>query len=237
MKLAVTLALLCSSVLGWAQFDGLLTTPTTQDRFVVMFTNDTWLDLPEGVELRPYSPGLSAYILTDYDLSKSAFSFAWGYGFSSHNVHSNGEFVTDTVGIEAFSNFETFDPGYSFQKNKLSCNYLEIPIELRIRTGKRKERDTWEFQADPESVGPQFNMAIGARIGYAINVHTKTIDEHGKRKFYGVEQFQPLRYGLTARVGFGSLAVCGFYSLTPIIQEGKGTELVPVSVGIAWLIL
>ena len=109
MKLAVTLALLCSSVLGWTQFDGLLTTPTTQDRFVVMFTNDTWLDLPEGVELRPYSPGLSAYIMTDYDLSKSAFSFAWGYGFSSTMPPTS---LCLTVGTGAFSNFETFI-GYS----------------------------------------------------------------------------------------------------------------------------
>lgn len=237
MRIAAAAAALLLSLPLWAQFDGLLTTPTTQDRFVVMFTNDTWLDTPDGVELRAYSPGFSAYIMTDYDLGQSAFSFAWGYGFSSHNVHSNGEFVTDTVGTNVFSNFETFDPGYSFQKNKLSCNYLEIPVEFRIRTGKRKERETWEFQAERESIGPRFNMAVGARIGYAINVHTKTIDDHGKRKFYGVEQLQPLRYGLTARVGFGSLAVCGFYSLTSIIQEGKGTEMIPVSVGVAWLIL
>ena len=237
MRYALTLGLLCSTVLGWSQFDGLLAPPTTQDRFVILFTNDTWLGLPEDVELRPYSPGISAHIMTDYDLGESAFSFAWGYGFSSHNVHSNGEFVTDTVGTETFSNFSTFDASYSFQKNKLSCNYLEIPIELRIRSGKRKECSTLEFQADPESIGPQFNMAIGARIGYAINVHTKTIDYQGKRKFYGIDHFQPLRYGITARIGFGSLAICGFYSLSPIIQSGKGTEMVPVSVGVAWLIL
>lgn len=236
MRNLLLIVLACASLPTAAQWD-LLTTPVTQDRFVVQFTNDMWLDAPDSVEFRNVSLGFSAYIMHDYAFGESALSFAWGYGFSSHNIHSNGEFRTDTLEGTAQSIFRPFPENYSYRKNKLSVNYLEIPIELRLRTGKRKERKTWDYQAEKESVGPQFNMAIGARIGYSINVHTKTIDDAGKRKFYGVDYLQPLRYGLTARIGFGSIALTGFYSLTPLIKEGRGTQVIPVSVGVAWLVL
>lgn len=187
--------------------------PTGQDRFIVEFHNDGFLDLAPGMETRAYSPGINAYILYDYPFTeKSIFSFAWGYGFSSFNVHHNGEFLEDSLKM---TNFVPFPDDYDYSKNKVSNNFLEIPIELRIRTRGLR----------------QFKMALGAKAGYVVNVHTKIIDDGGKRKAYQIPNLLKYRYGLTAKIGVGRFMLHGFYSLTPFLEEGTGPELIPFTVG------
>lgn len=236
MKSTLTLILLFFGVTASAQFDQLLQTPTSKDRFVIHFTNDFWSGVDNGVNFRPNSLGFAAYVMNDYDFGKSAFSFAWGYGFSSHNIHSDGEFVIVPSERSEETVFLPLNTS-GLEKNKLSSNYLEIPIEFRIRAGKDAEKASWKFKSEKENPGPRFNMAVGARIGYAVNVHSKTIDDLGKRKSYGVRNFNHLRYGLTARIGFGSLALTGFYALTPLIDSERIPNITPYSVGVAYLIL
>lgn len=187
--------------------------PTGQDRFIVEFHNDGFLNLPPGMETRAYSPGINAYIFYDFPFTeKSIFSFAWGYGFSSFNVHHNGEFLEDSLKM---TNFVPFSDDYDYSKNKVSKNFLEIPVELRIRTRGLR----------------QFKMAFGAKVGYVVSAHTKIIDDGGKRKAYQVPNLQKYRYGLTAKVGVGRFMLNGFYSLTPFLEEGQGPELIPFTLG------
>jgi hypothetical protein len=54
----------------------------------------------------------------------------------------------------------------------------------------------------------------------------------GKFKSYEVENLNWFRYGLTARVGYANFYLNFFYSLTPLFQEGRGTEATPISIGI-----
>ena len=44
--------------------------PTGQDRFIVEFHNDGFLNLAPGMEIRPYSPGINAHIFYDYPFAK-----------------------------------------------------------------------------------------------------------------------------------------------------------------------
>ena len=187
--------------------------PTGQDRFIVEFHNDGFLNLAPEMETRPYSPGINAHIFYDYPFAKkSIFSFAWGYGFSSFNVHHNGEFLEDSLKI---TQFVPFPKDYNYSKNKASNNFLEIPIELRIRTRGLR----------------QFKMAFGAKAGYVVNVHTKIIDDGGKRKAYQIPNLMKYRYGLTAKIGVGRFMLHGFYSLTPFLEENNGPELIPFTLG------
>lgn len=222
-----------------AQFDNIIRPPTNQDRFIIQFDNCGWLDAPEGVDIRGYNLGFSAYVMREYGFGEDGtfpISFAWGYGISTHNIHSNGEFVTDSV--TQLSELKPFPSNYSFEKNKLATSYLELPLEFRFRTGRKKRVAAWRAQADPEElVRPQFKFYLGAKVGYAINVHSKTRDDDGKRKIFGVDHLYPWRYGLTARIGFGAVTISGFYSLTPLIKEGRGTQVIPYSLGIGILLL
>src|SRR5690606_32155613 len=47
------------------------------DKLVFEITNDMWLDLPDGVKLRGFSPGFKGYFYSDYTFGQNSnFSFA-----------------------------------------------------------------------------------------------------------------------------------------------------------------
>ncbi|HKL39089.1 MAG TPA: porin family protein [Cryomorphaceae bacterium] len=190
------------------------------DKLILEFTNDMWLDLPEGVELRPVSIGFKGHFYSDYTFGRrSNVSFAWGVGISADNVHSNAALVQEenddgTTGDQILT---PFDDDYEYEKNKHTTTYLELPLELRFIAKGRNA----------------FRFAVGFRVGYLLTDKQKIIDSRGKRKIYDFEHVTTFRYGVNARIGVGKIALTGFYSLTPLIEEGKGTQVIPISLGIA----
>jgi len=191
-----------------------------EDKIVISITNDMWLNLPDDVSLRPFSPGFKAHFFSDYAIKDGIVSFAWGLGVSSDNVHSNAVFVQESFedGTTGDQILVPFPEDYEYQKNKHVATYLELPIELRVITKGRSP----------------FKFAAGFRLGYLFADHNKIIDTEGKRKFYDFENVTKFRYGLSARVGFGKIQLTGFYSLVPFIEEGKGSEVIPISVGLSF---
>jgi len=188
------------------------------DKLVFELTNDMWLDMPDGVKLRGFSPGFKGYFFTDYTFGReSNFSFAWGFGVSFDNVHSNAvlvqeEFPNGELGEQTLT---PFPEEYEYEKNKFVTTYLELPIELRFITKGRSP----------------FKFAAGFRVGYLLSDYQKIIDTDGKRKYYDFNDVTTWRYGVSARIGVGKIQLSGFYSLVPLI-EGSDTTI-PVSVGIA----
>lgn len=191
-----------------------------EDKIVLEITNDMWLNTPEGVELNSFSPGFKGYFFSDYSFGKSDFSWAWGLGVSVDNVRSNAAFILSvnedgSLGDQVLT---PFPEGYEFERNKFVTTYLELPIEFRyIKTGRNP-----------------FKFAAGFRVGYMLSNHQKIIDTDGKRKFYDFDNINDFRYGVSARIGVGKIQLTGFYSLVPLIEADKGTDLIPVSIGLAF---
>lgn len=195
--------------------------PIGQDRFSLTYAENSWLEIPDDVELNFFSPGFSASIMHDFSFGKSVMSFAWGYGIDSHNVRLKASFYVDTVQGKTFTKLTPFSPYYSFKKNKWTSTYLEIPLEFRLRT--RGEN--------------QFKIYLGGKVGYLVGIHNKIVDNNGKRKFYGLENVSKLRYGLTAKVGINNAFFSAFYSLTPLLKPGRGDNIRPVSLGITFYLI
>lgn len=191
----------------------------TEDRIVIDFHNDLFLSNAPGMDVRQWSPGINAYYMTPYTFGASNFAFAWGAGFSSFNVHLNGNFTEVNNGTTS-AVFTPFARGYQWDKHKISANYVEIPIEFRFMTRGRTP----------------FKFSIGGSFGYLVNIHTKTIDDTGKWKFYDVPEINHLRYGLNSRMGFGRISAYGFYSLSPFLNAGRGPELFPIQLGLSFSI-
>lgn len=188
-----------------------------KDRIVVDLDYDTFLHLPAGIRQKPYSLGGNAYFIWDYPFGYGPFSIAFGAGLSTHDVHSNGRITYSIDG--KYTSIVPLTTNY--RRNKLSCNYAEIPVELRLRTKM------------PHS----FKLAIGAKVGYAYNVHTKIIDDDGKRKIYDIRNIDPWRYGITMRIGYNRFDLQGFYALSELFIKGRGEPgMVPVSLGIGLLL-
>lgn len=189
-----------------------------KDRIVVDFSYDGFTKLPDGIKSKPYSLGGNVYFMFDYPVGKgSPFSLAFGAGFSTHDVHTNGKIVYSLDG--KYTSFEPIHQKYN--TNKLSCNYFEIPLEVRIRTkGNHK-----------------FKLTIGGKAGYAFNVHTKYEDHEGKIKVYKIKNIDLFRYGATFRIGYDRYILQGFYSFSELFYKGRGEAgMKPFSVGIGLLL-
>lgn len=186
-----------------------------KDRLFLEPHLDRWLEVPEGIEQRTWSLGFDASFLWDIPFGNSPMSFGIGIGVSSFNVHHNGQFAeNDSLNVTEFT---PFPDDYEYDKNKLSLNYLELPLELRLRTKGKQP----------------FRFTVGAKVGWLFDAHTKTKDDEGTRKFKQVANTLPYRYGVFGRVGYSWFSLVGFYSLSPVFEDGKGPELVPISFGVS----
>lgn len=192
------------------------------DKILLELTHDTWLDGPGNVDYKIPSIGFKAYFFSDYTFGdESIVSFAWGFGLSFDNVHSDAEFRQE-VDEEGNTGDQILTPiERDFEKNKFATLYLEIPIEFRIITKGKTP----------------FKFAAGFRGGYLLNDFQKLDDTNGKVKIYDFEHVSVWRYGVSGRIGLGPVQLTGYYSLVPLIEDGKGTELTPISVGLAFTII
>lgn len=174
------------------------------DLFHVDLTWDYLLGMPASVKQQFYGRGVNLGLMFDQPLNKrSNVSLALGVGFQSHNYYTDAIVVTDDS--LQVSNFQAQIASVK-SKGKLSLNYVDVPFELRFRTNPNKNDFRWKF-------------ALGAKVGYLIQVHDKIINDAGiKVKYYNYPNINQWRYGVTARVGYGSVMLSGFYSLSELFS-------------------
>jgi hypothetical protein len=109
-------------------------------------------------------------------------------------------------------------------KSKLTVSYFSVPLLL-------------EFQF-PGALSRRKRMWISAGVIGSIKLdsHTKVkyhVDgERRKDKKHNDFNLNPLRYHLTARMGYSSFYIYGNYSPVSLFEKNKGPELYPFSVGV-----
>jgi hypothetical protein len=220
------------------------------DRIMVDVFTDIWMNKPDDsvMSLKSINRGCNAYLMRDIPIGKSNFSFAIGAGISCHNVYSDAvpfrgtvtdatqpsgySFVDSTVFAKLPSTIGSTEIKY--KNNKLALVYVDVPIEFRFRT---------------KNEGQKFKCAIGFKIGYKLESHTKyhgndirydyatrnwvlNSDNDLKIKTSRVPNIEAYRLGPTIRIGWGYVNVSAFYSLTNLFKKGKGPEMYPLSVGL-----
>lgn len=203
-----------------------------KEMLLVNLNFDSWLGHPSYVSPKWFaSRGVDVALFYDYVMGKSNFSVAGGLGFNSHNIHSEAFPVTySTTDGNTFTHMDTaFFGGREVGVNKISTNFIDIPFEVR-------------FRSKPHRNGKRIAAAVGFKMGFLVQSHTKTVTEEDyivdgvnigeKFKSYDIENLTFFRYGLTARVGYANFYLNFFYSLTPLFQNGRGTEATPISIGI-----
>lgn len=115
--------------------------------------------------------------------------------------------------------------GTNLSKSKLTTSYLRIPliIEVQLPGTLRSQR---------------VYLSAGIIGGLKLGSHTKVLykEDSGKKKDKNNDDFNlsPFRYGITARAGFGNLAVYGDYYFTPLFVADKGPSLHPFSLGLSF---
>lgn len=197
------------------------------DRIAIDIKTDQWLNVPNGVKTELYSIGVSAFFYKDIPLSqKSNIAFAFGLGLTSDNIHHTGTFKISSNNPENKSYTSLISYNKKYRINKLTLNYIEVPIELRFRTMNKSMEERQRFN---------FRFYPGFKVGYLMGNHTKRTDNASKIKVYRTPNTLAYRYGPTLRIGFNKISFVAFYSLTGIFEKGKGDELNTFSLGVSWM--
>ena len=116
----------------------------------------------------------------------------------------------------------------TFQKNKPLDQYITEPIEFdKNRFSSRYLRLplSFEFRTNDDRKGKKIHFVAGPEIGFLLNGKLKQIsNERGKEKFYNDYNFQPVRYGAFARLGYGGMGIYAKYYFTDVFVEGQGPK-------------
>ncbi len=193
-----------------------------KDRLIVGLFTDIWSNLPDEMETKTINRGITINYLQDFPISTSNFSFAAGLGFTSHNLYSDNFYTITSDGHE-------FMPisGLDYDKNKLSLNYLNIPVELRYRT-----RNT------PQT----FRIHAGVKAGLLIDAHTKYVGEvtpggrETKFKEGKLNNIENFLVGVHGRIGYGRVNLSTFINLTNIFEENNAIDAGVFSVGLSFIL-
>jgi hypothetical protein len=140
-----------------------------------------------------------------------------GLNWNNYRFDGNNNIIKGDNGV-----IEMLDPGANLEKSKLATLFLTIPFMLEM-----------QLPVDHNNL----SIAAGPIGAVKLGSHTKMVYENGHTvKSYGDFSLNMLRYGATARVGYGNFQIYGTYYVTPLFQDGKGpggNDLYPFEIGVA----
>ena len=109
-----------------------------------------------------------------------------------------------------------------FSKNRFSSSYVHLPLNFELRT---KENDN----------GKRFYFVAGPELSFLLNGKVKQVsEERGKEKFKDDYRFQAVRYGATARFGYGGIGFFGKYYFNDMFASSGQEGLTNMSFGITF---
>jgi hypothetical protein len=187
------------------------------DRLLVEVFTDHWRGLPEGMETGNLNRGVSIRMMHDEPLGMSPFSLAVGLGFFGHNLYSGH--------LYRKNGFQPITGPYDH--NKISLNYLGLPLEVRIRSGR---------------AGQGFRLSAGLSAKWLVNAHTKF---EGPGLHYGapgqVVRIKEHRLGgisrwtwqYSLRAGWGRYGLSLGWSPGPVFEGPQESAMRPLSLGVS----
>ncbi|MFO7873867.1 MAG: porin family protein [Bacteroidales bacterium] len=208
------------------------------DRFIVTPFTDLWQNSPDNMELKTIQRGVNIILLQDMPLGRSNFSIAAGLGFTSHNLYSDQWYRFHPIEGQ----YDFYPAPEDYEKNKLSLNYVDIPVQIRFRT---------------RELNSTFRLYAGIKVGYLINAHTKfegkvryfdhdILDETEfalpfasrttKFKEHDLNNLYDWHISLTAMIGYGRVNFQMYYPLNDMFKDNPAEEMLPISLGLAVIV-
>lgn len=207
--------------------------PAKKERIMININADNLIQTASYFKVNPFnSRGVDIAAVYDLVIKKSQFSVALGGAFNSVNIKSDAfpvSYETSEGGSYTLMDTSYFS-NITLKSTKISLNYIDIPFEVRWRSKsgvKTNKRAT---------------VAVGFKVGFLVESHTKTKTEEdlvhdgvnygNKFKTFGIENLNPIKYGVTLRAGYANFYLIGYYGLSQVFKKGAGTPANVLSVGI-----
>lgn len=190
----------------------------TPDFSMVLPQDQRYMDLNTGkswnwnINIFDYGFGLG----TD----KVGIASGVGFEFTNYNFDGQNSIRKDA----ATGEIGAYIPDYAgnITKSKMNITYLTAPLllEFQIPAGKKR------IHISGGVIGG-LKLWSNTKIKYTVS------GEKSKEKAKGDYNLSPLRWGLTARIGYRALNIYANYYMTPLFKKNLGPELYPFAVGLA----
>lgn len=140
-----------------------------------------------------------------------------GFEYQRYMFYNNYDLIKTESGIDAVMS------DYDLTKNRLSIWHLNLPLMLEFQIPVYGENNRIKISA-----GVVGGLRIGSRQvqKYMLNDETQKIKTKGD--FY----LRDFRYGFTARVGYGDVALFGTLYPQTMFKDCKGPDIYPVTIGL-----
>jgi hypothetical protein len=148
---------------------------------------------------------------------------AVGLNFNKYRFDGNNSIVKDENGVVGPY---YPDEGITYSKSKLATTYAILPVIL-------------ETQIPLSNSNRTINIGAGVIGAVKLGSHTKVVYYSGgkqKEKLKDDFSLNTLRWGATGRIGYEFFQVYGTCYFTSLFEKGKGPELFPFEVGVAFTI-
>lgn len=187
--------------------------------------------VPAGYSNRTINQGANVFFMYNMQIGKGLSSFSFGLAIRNQNSYSNSVITNIKADNIEFRIIEELphpdrDIPLSYNRSKINVTYLDLPIELKIRTDGG------------------FKLGVGFKVGYLIDSKQKYVGEwpveytqpiqYNKvnEKTKNINQLQKWAYGPTLRIGYKFISVFGYYQLSNLFEAGRGPQMHPISLGI-----
>jgi len=194
-----------------------------EDQFYLGVTYGLLQKKPKEISQNGFSVGFHFGFLRDIPLNKERnIAVAVGLGYSFYNYKTNLHIAKTENNIE-------YKLAKDFNKNKISLQFLDLPIEFRWRTSTPKNINFWRIYA-----GFKLSYLTFNRSQITGNFVTQTLKNN--------PDLNKLRYGTFLSVGHGSITLYVNYSLNAIFKnayytDGKPIDMSDMNLGLMFYIL
>lgn len=179
--------------------------PERGEWFHFSYSLQSLIDAPPELTEKWNSNGWQLMLMRESLFSRrSHWGIAYGLGFSSNFWHNN-------LNIKAVPNSPELEYTYlpsdsSYNANRFSASYIDLPIEFRYRT-KSNNR------------GQYFRFYFGGLVGYRINSYSAFKSTDYSVKYYKINDLAKLRYGVFLRTGWWLFNIYAYYGINTVFQS------------------
>jgi len=181
-----------------------------------------------GLRTKWFSRGVQIGFNWDFRIKGSRVSIAPGISYSCSNIYSRSTLSrTDSAG-SSFAPIRVYGTDTTAKINKLVLQYVNIPLELRIRSNIDK-------------FGNCFKFVVGIVGGVRVDEHTKfKIKQGNDTNVYIVRRdpdFNLFRLAPMARFGYSFVNVTASYDVINVFKPNLGPKANAFTLGISFTAL
>lgn len=202
----------------WSGFEIGINNFMTADYSMSLPAADHYMDLNTG---KSYNVNINFAQLGIGLTRRIGFVTGVGFEFNSYFFDGNNNIRKDEFGVVGI--YDATADGIVLDKSKFSTIYFTVPLLLEIQIPVTRYRT--------------INIAGGVIGGAKMSSQTKMkYYDNGKKKIKEKDDYSlnVLRYGPTVRIGYESFQIYATYYMNGLFKDGKGPELYPFQVGVAF---